>query len=102
MPMARMREHTTAARPENRNLFMPLATRALHESCVPATALSGRLPLPGLLGRIHGHGDVEIQRGADDAVLLDGVGGRVALARRGALRAADVAELQLGRQDLQQ
>src|SRR3954451_621726 len=44
MPIARMREQTTAARPENRNDFMPLATRGLHQSCGPASRLSGRGP----------------------------------------------------------
>src|SRR4051794_13705547 len=42
------------------------------------------------LRRVHRHRDGEIQRGADDAGLLDRVRGGVALARRGALRAADV------------
>src|SRR4051812_25837066 len=101
MPTARMREQTTAARPENRNLFMQAATRTLCESCVPASRLSDPLPLPGLLDRVDRDRDIQIQRGADDAVLLDGVGGRVALARRGALRPADVAELELRGQDLQ-
>src|SRR4051794_25062063 len=105
-----MRVQTTAARPEKRNLFMQAPTRGLDESCdveqafrppvvspvngltapaqpgrADARATSAALPLAGLLHRIHGHRDVQIQRRADDPVLLDGVGGRVALARRGAL-----------------
>src|SRR3954449_5340776 len=58
--------------------------------------------LAGLLGRVDRDRDREVERGADDAGLLDGVGGRIALARRGALGPADVAELQRAGQDLQQ
>src|SRR4051812_2231231 len=112
-PIARMREQTIAARPEKRSFFMHLATPAPQESCGAARCLSvhsrcaGKprnlwLAFAGLLGGVHRHRDAEIQRGADDPGLLDGVGGRIALARRGALRPAGVAELDVGRQDLQQ
>ena len=52
------------------------------------------LALPGVF-REHRHRDVQVQRGPDDPALLLDVRGRVALARRGALGPADVAELQL-------
>src|SRR5262245_26343330 len=58
--------------------------------------------LARLLDRVDRHGRVEIERRADDAVLLDGVGRRIALAGRCALGPADIAELEWARQDLQQ
>src|SRR3954468_3767908 len=65
-------------------------------------SVSGLLPLARLLRRIHRNRNAQVERGPDDPGLLHGVRGRVALARRGALRPADVAELDVGRQDLQQ
>src|SRR4051794_29543593 len=58
------------------------------------------LPLTRQLLRVHPYGPREVQRGLHDAALLLRVRGRVALGRRGALGPADVAELQLARQDL--
>ena len=49
---------------------------------------------PGSLAGYRVTGSRQVQRGAQDAVLLAGVGGGIALARRGALGPADVAELQ--------
>src|SRR4051795_76723 len=73
---------------------------------------AGRLARPGvrrrtsalarLLGRVDRDRDGEVERGADDAGLLHGVGGRVPLARRGALGPADIAELERAREDVQQ
>src|SRR5262249_21189639 len=60
------------------------------------------LTLARLLLRVDRDREVEVKGSPDDPVLLDRVRGRIALARRGALRAADVAELDVGRQDLQQ
>ena len=60
------------------------------------------LALAGLLGRIDRHRHVRVERGADDPGLLHRVRGRIALARRRALGPADVAELELAREDLQQ
>src|SRR3954466_12714807 len=61
-----------------------------------------RSALAGLLDRVDRDRDREVERRADDAVLLDGVRRRVALAGRGALGPADVAELERAREDLQQ
>src|ERR1700729_3110028 len=58
------------------------------------------LPFAGELPRILGYGLADVQRGRDDPVLLVRVGDRVALAGRRALGAADVAELEVPREDL--
>src|SRR3982751_5110941 len=75
-PIARMREHTTAARPEKRKDFMTDVTLRTHSSC----ALKGHcqshvsaLALAGLLDRVDRNVHVQIERGADDPRLLDGV-----------------------------
>src|SRR5215217_1975705 len=57
-----------------------------------------RSALARLLGRVDRHRHREVQCGADDAVLLHRVRGRVALARAGALGPADVAELEVARE----
>src|SRR4051794_818558 len=127
-PIARMSAVATAARPEKEILFIRVATQPLKWSCglkqgfrppvvFPATPrlrpghgrrvrrpcdVYGCLALARLLLGIDRNRDLEIQGGADDPVLLDRVGGRVALARRRALGTADVAELDVGREDLQQ
>src|SRR3954470_2146745 len=102
-PTARMREQTTAALAEGRKDFMIYETRGAQWSC----ALHGLcqavdLPLARLFARIHRYRNAQVERGADDPGLLHGVRGRVALARRGALGPPDVAELDVGGQDLQQ
>src|SRR4051812_22208432 len=65
-------------------------------------AVSGRLSLAGFLGRVDRHPHARVERGPDDPVLLERVGGRVALARARALGPADVAELEVAREDVQQ
>src|SRR3954452_20545035 len=70
MPIARMREHTTAARPEKRKDFMPTGTRSAQQSCALARNLSAPLPLARLLGRVDRDRLVEVQRGPDDSRLL--------------------------------
>src|SRR4051794_3735095 len=61
-----------------------------------------RLTLARRLGGIQRHRDRQVERGAQDAVLLGGVRGRVALAGRRALGTADEAEVQVLRHDLHQ
>src|SRR3954452_10064249 len=61
-----------------------------------------RLTLARRLGGIQRHRDRQVERGAQDAVLLGGVRGRVALAGRRALGTADEPEVQVLRHDLHQ
>src|SRR3954451_12150666 len=59
-----------------------------------------RLALARRLRRLQRHRDRQVERGAQDAVLLGRVGGGIALARRRALGAADEAEVEVLRHDL--
>src|SRR6266545_3775103 len=93
-----------------------VATRSGPDGCAPSAQVhvlqgalrpGGQAPdacsaLARLLGRVDRDRDREIERGAHDAVLLDRVSRRIALARRGALGPADVPELQATREDVQQ
>src|SRR3954447_12755445 len=76
--------------------------RGLRPGSRLAGAPAGGLALARRLGRVDRDGDREVQRGADDPVLLHRVRGRVALARRRALGPADVAELERGGEHLEQ
>ncbi len=68
----------------------------------PLAPGSNDLPLPGRLCRVHRNTMRHIKGRLEDPVLLSVVGHRVALARAGPLRSADVAELEVVGQDLQQ
>src|SRR3954449_230306 len=64
------------------------------------SARAARLTLARRLARIERHRDRQVERGPQDAVLLGGMGGGIALARRGALGAPDEAEVQVLGHDL--
>src|SRR5688572_27595997 len=83
--------------------FMHPATTRGERSCARVSRVTCKgLPLARELDRVDRDRLGEVERGADDAGLLDRVGGRVALARRRALRPADVTELERRGQDVQQ
>src|SRR5215218_6391095 len=116
MPIARISATATTYRPGERRFkgaslvgFLSLMRHPEPRSGCGAradrSALQRRfqaLALARLLGWVHRDRDREIQRRADDAVLLHRVRGRVALAGAGALGPADVAELEVARQQLKQ